>query len=103
MCGTEKKLGRRPKPFHRLPCNSQQTNTLSAVNNFIPESRGDAALGSSVTPVLPGEDQFSRQRETGDVAAHPGPQVQLPGQNVDGVFSRLSGNFDHHVTVEDVG
>lgn len=61
VCGTEKKLGRKLKPFHRLLNNSEQTNTLSAVNNFIPESRRDAALGSSVTTVLPGEDQFSRQ------------------------------------------
>lgn len=102
MCGTEKNI-KKPKQFHRLLNNSEQSNTLSAANNFIPENRGDAALECSVTPVLPGEDQFSGQRETGDVAAHPGPQVQLPGQNVDGVFSRLSGNFDHHVTVEDVG
>lgn len=103
MCGTEKKLGRKPKPFHCLLNNSERSNTLSAADNFIPARRRDTALGSGVAPVLPGEDQFSRQRETGNVAAHPGPQVQLPGQNVDGVFSRLSGNFDHHVTVEDVG
>lgn len=56
-----------------------------------------------VTAVLPGEDQLAGQREAGNVAAHPGTQVQLPGQNVDGVLSRLSGHFDHHIAVEDVG
>lgn len=32
--------------------------------------------------VVPGEDQFARQGQSGDVAAHPRAQVELPGEHV---------------------
>lgn len=54
-------------------------------------------------PVLPGEDQFSRQRQARDIASNVGPQVELPGQDVKGIVSRLRGHLHHDVAIKDVG
>lgn len=54
-------------------------------------------------PVLPWEDQFSRQRQARNITPHIGSQVELPGQNVEGIVSWLCGHFHHDIAVEDVG
>lgn len=52
---------------------------------------------------LPGENQLPGQRQARDVAPHVGPQVELPGKNIEGIVSRLGGHLHHDVAVEDVG
>lgn len=59
--------------------------------------------GSVLPHVLPWEDQFSRQRQARNIPPHIGSQVELPGQNVEGIVSWLCGHFHHDIAVEDVG
>lgn len=49
------------------------------------------------------ENQLAWEREAGHVTAHAGAQVQLTGDDVQRVISRLRGHLHHHVTVKDVG
>ena len=39
----------------------------------------------------------------GPIYSTTGSQVELPGQNVEGIVSWLCGHFHHDITVEDVG
>lgn len=61
----------------------------------------DAQHGE-VAPRGAREHQLARERETGHVSAHAGAQVQLTGDDVQRVISRLRGYLHHHVTVKDV-
>lgn len=54
-------------------------------------------------PVLPWEDQLSRQRQARNITPHIGSQVELAGQDVEGIVSWLCGHFHHDIAVEDVG
>lgn len=48
------------------------------------------------------EHQLAWEREAGHVTAHAGTQVQLTGDNVQRIISRLRGHLHHHVTVKDI-
>lgn len=49
------------------------------------------------------EHQLAWERKAGHVTAHAGAQVQLTGDDVQRVISRLRRHLHHHVTVKDVG